>query len=156
MRLQKILVATDFGAAATEALDLARTIADGCGASLHLLHIIGEPLAPAAGREPERGAACARLEGLLLPDDRLRRQAVVSCEVGTPGREIARYAGGHGIDLIVMGTHRHGPAHRMAIGSIAETVIGNAPCAVLTVKPHAEIGNDTWVDPPPTAVGVPG
>jgi nucleotide-binding universal stress UspA family protein len=155
MRLEKILVAIDFGAASTEALDFARAIADGCGTSLHLLHVIGDPLAAASTREHERRAACARLEGLLRADDRLSRRTVVTCEFGTPGREIARYAGDHGIDLIVMGTHRHGPAHRMAIGSIAETVIGNAPCAVLAVKPHGEIANDKWVDPPATAVGVP-
>lgn len=154
MRLQKILVAIDFGAAATEALDFARTIADGSGASLDVLHVIGDPLAGASTREQARRAACARLEGLLRADDRLRRQAVVTCEFGTPGREIARYAGEHGIDLIVMGTHRHGPAHRMATGSIAETVIGNAPCAVLAVKPATETGNDNWLDPPSTSVGL--
>lgn len=155
MRLEKILVATDFGAASNDALDLARTIADGCGAALHLLHVIGDPLAAPSTLDEEQRAACARLEALLRADDRVKRRAVVSCECGTPGREIARYAGDHGIDLIVMGTHRHGSAHRMATGSIAETVIGTAPCAVLAVKPAAEIDGDKWLDPPPTATRLP-
>jgi len=39
-----------------------------------------------------------------------------------------------GADLIVMGTHgRHGIS-RALLGSVAETVVRSAPCAVLTVR----------------------
>ncbi|HVZ22665.1 MAG TPA: universal stress protein [Vicinamibacterales bacterium] len=148
MRIEKILVATDFGDASTEALDAARTIADACGASLQLLHVIDDPLAAPPTLDEERRIACARLETLLQAEDRRDRRASVACEVGTPAREIARYAGDHGVDLIVMGTHRHGSSHRMAAGSIAERVVGSAQCAVLAVKSAAEPPCDEWLDPP--------
>jgi nucleotide-binding universal stress UspA family protein len=41
------------------------------------------------------------------------------------------------IDLIVLGTHgRTGPS-KLVLGSVAEEIFRNAPCAVLTVGPHA-------------------
>jgi nucleotide-binding universal stress UspA family protein len=44
------------------------------------------------------------------------------------------YARDHDIDLIVMGTHgRSGLAH-LVMGSVAERVVREAPCPVLTIK----------------------
>ena len=43
-----------------------------------------------------------------------------------------------GADLIVMATHgRHGIS-RALLGSIAESVVRSAPCAVLTIRDHAD------------------
>jgi nucleotide-binding universal stress UspA family protein len=39
-----------------------------------------------------------------------------------------------GIDLIVMGTHGRRGLSRALLGSVAETVVRSAPCAVLTVR----------------------
>jgi len=40
-------------------------------------------------------------------------------------------------DLIVIGTHgRSGLAH-LLLGSVAEEVVGTAPCPVLTIRPDA-------------------
>jgi nucleotide-binding universal stress UspA family protein len=39
-----------------------------------------------------------------------------------------------GIDLIVMGTHARRGITRALLGSVAETVVRSAPCAVLTVR----------------------
>ena len=39
-----------------------------------------------------------------------------------------------GIDLIVMGTHGRRGLTRALLGSVAETVVRSAPCAVLTVR----------------------
>ena len=41
------------------------------------------------------------------------------------------------IDLIVMATHGRKGVRRLVLGSVAERVIREAPCAVLTVKPKA-------------------
>ena len=51
--------------------------------------------------------------------------------------EIVRYAKEQSIDLVVLGTHGHGPIAHMLMGSVAEKVVRKAPCAVLTVR-HPE------------------
>jgi len=55
---------------------------------------------------------------------------------GDPAETIERAAQELGIDLIVMATHgREGLSH-FVIGSIAEKVVREAPCPVLTVRPE--------------------
>ncbi|HLG57522.1 MAG TPA: universal stress protein [Vicinamibacterales bacterium] len=134
MTINTILVPIDFSEASARVLDLARTLADACGASLHIMHVIGYPLATTETTDSERRDACKRLDTLLNGDDREKRRATISCEIGTPAHEIVKYASKHAIDLIVMGTHWHGSTFHMVAGSIAESVLGLAPCAVLAVK----------------------
>jgi nucleotide-binding universal stress UspA family protein len=134
MTINKILVPIDFSETSARVLDFARTLADACGASMHVMHVIGYPLATTVTAEGERDDACQRLDALLNGDDRQKRGVTTSCEIGTPAHEIVRYAAEHPVDLIVMGTHWHGATFQMATGSIAESVLGLAPCAVLAVK----------------------
>jgi glycine betaine transporter len=129
-----ILVPVDFGADSDCALEYAVMLAGNWDASLHLLHVIRGPLGAPETLTATRTAACARLEALLTPAARDARHVVTSCAVGTTAEEIVRYATEHAIDLIVMGTHRHGPTVHMTTGSIAEAVVARAPCAVLAVK----------------------
>lgn len=149
--VKKILVAIDFNDSARPVLDFGRTLADACGSSLHLLHVVAPRLSgPEVGAD-ERHDVCRRLQTLLDADDRERRQATATCQVGTPAPEIARYAADHDIDLIVMGTHSHGPTFRMTTGSVAEAVIGLAPCAVLAVKGTKQECRNGVLDPVPAA-----
>jgi nucleotide-binding universal stress UspA family protein len=144
-------VPIDFSATSPRVLDFGRMLADACGASLHLLHVVGYPVAKLETEARERHDACDRLEALLDATDRDRRRATTSCQVETPAREIVRYVADNAIDLIVMGTHSHGPTFQMATGSIAEMVIGMAPCAVLAVKGAAEVPWESTFDPVDTA-----
>lgn len=132
--LKQILVPIDFGTNTAQVLDYGRTLADRCGASMHVLHVVCDPLDDVAARGARHDEAVARLHAMLDRQDRDVRQVVSACTFGTPAPEIARYAAEHGIDLIVMGTHSHGPTFQMLTGSIAEAVLGMAPCAVLAVK----------------------
>ncbi len=132
--VNRILVPLDFSATSKRILDFGRMLADACGASLHLLHVISYPLAHPEREGQERFDACQRLEALLDGVDRDHRRATRSCQVGTPALEIVRYATDNAIDLIIMGTHSHGPTFQMAVGSVAEGVIRQAPCEVLIVK----------------------
>jgi nucleotide-binding universal stress UspA family protein len=52
---------------------------------------------------------------------------------GAPAFEILRFAGEHQFDLIVMGTHGRRGFRRIVMGSVAEAVVREAKCAVLTV-----------------------
>ena len=60
--------------------------------------------------------------------------ATANSVIGTPAGSIVEYAGGHDIDLIVMGTHGRGGMSHLLMGSVAERVVRTAPCPVLTVR----------------------
>lgn len=53
---------------------------------------------------------------------------------GEPAREILRLAKDENADLIVMGTHGRTGMLRALMGSVAEQVVRNAACPVLTLK----------------------
>ncbi len=65
-------------------------------------------------------AAGARARGLLLE--------------GTAADAIVRMARAQRPDVIVMGTHGRSGLARLLLGSVAERVVGTAPCLVLTVR----------------------
>ncbi len=142
LNLRKILCPLDLDDESSfSALDYACDLAERNGATLYLLHVARTPTpdmdAPVSiGPHPhwEVEAQCA-LEKLA----RERLDAKVAFEVmvrgGIPETVILRLAAELNMDLIVMATHgRTGLAH-LLLGSVAETVIREAPCPVLTVRP---------------------
>lgn len=147
--IKRILVPVDFSDGSARVLEFGRMLADACGASLHLLHVIGYPLMNTQPLGEAHHDALRRLDSLLDRADREARQATTSCEVGTPANAIVAYAGEHAIDLIVMGTHWHGSAYQMATGSTADAVLGLAPCAVLAVKGPQTHRQEAAFDPAP-------
>ena len=148
--IKRILVPIDFSNRSAPVLELARLLADACGASLHLLHVIAYPLTDSQTLGHQRQDALRRLDSLLNHADREARQATTSCELGTPANAIVSYADENAIDLIVMGTHWHGPTPQMVTGSIAEAVLGLAPCAVLAVKGANVHVQEPALDPMPS------
>lgn len=151
LTIKRILVPTDFSAAADAALDFARTIAATFGASLHLLHVFEDPFVPGAfGVDtyapipPATHAALfddakARLAHRLPAADLARFHGTTEIVNGISALTIVEYASEHAIDLIVMGTHgRTGMAH-LLIGSVAERVVRTAECPVLTVHQGRQV-----------------
>lgn len=63
---------------------------------------------------------------LQLPEDRIQR---ISAEGGAAWH-IAKWAGEHDVDLIVMGTHGYGPLRRLLLGSVAMKVLHDVHCPV--------------------------
>jgi nucleotide-binding universal stress UspA family protein len=53
---------------------------------------------------------------------------------GTPADRIVRAARSHHAEIIVIGTHGRTGLARVFLGSVAERVVGTAPCPVLTVR----------------------
>ena len=138
-----ILVPTDFSEPSEAALDYALELAVRFDARLHLLHVIDAAAVP-AGLFDDVKAKLARRAS------RGERRAAVTTEVitGTSARTIVCYARARSMDLIVMGTHgRSGVAH-ILMGSVAEKVVRDAPCPVLTVR-HApsRLGQAELLDP---------
>jgi nucleotide-binding universal stress UspA family protein len=77
-----------------------------------------------------------RLERAVPVDERSRFGVTTEARIGDVAETILEIAREQKVDLIVMGTHgRHGLAHLM-LGSVAERVLRDAPCPVLTT--HAE------------------
>jgi nucleotide-binding universal stress UspA family protein len=140
---RSILVPTDFSKAAHAAQEYARMLADSFGATLHILHVIPDPIAMGLGvdaadlpqlLERTRRTAREQLEGALRPEDRARFHAQLAVETGVPVDRIIEYAQKHGIDLIVMGIHGRGTVERMWIGSVTQGVLRYASCPVVSVQ----------------------
>ncbi|XOF32487.1 MAG: universal stress protein [Candidatus Electrothrix sp. YB6] len=55
---------------------------------------------------------------------------------GDVGEEILAYAQGVSCDLIVMGTHGYKGLERIMFGSVADKVVKNACCPVMTINPY--------------------
>ena len=141
--IKRILVPLDFSANSTRALDYACALAKKFDAALHLVHVCEVPSmmtgsmdayaiaytdwSQRLGEEAERELDKVRLRLTGLK---------VSSEVlfGNPARALVTAAHTNDVDLIVMGTHGHGPVMHVVMGNVAERVVRTADCPVLTVR----------------------
>jgi|SRR5579872_3958570 len=149
MALKHILVATDFGEAADNALLYGRSIARTFGATLHVVHVshdvfgnaVGVGFDPATASDLQRDVdetARHEVTELVLDSDHSGPPTIqVVLTSSRPALTIVQYAETHDIDLIVVGTHGRGSFAHLVMGSVAEEVVRLAPCPVLTVR-HPE------------------
>ena len=140
----RIVVPVDFSPASAEAWRLARRVAALSDAELVLTHVVpgtprfmGAPHVRAqlgeiitsqrrwAEGELQRWAAEGTAEG---------RRVRVALRTGTPYGEIVAAATDERADLIVLGTQGRGGLEHALLGSVAERVVRQAPCPVLTVR----------------------
>lgn len=129
--LRSILVPIDGSPPSLAALEHAITLAGDYEARIDVLHVIPptEPMTQEARAEVETAMDAAVNRAKTMLGERLSHRTIV----GDPLREIVDHAM-QGTDLIVMGTHgRVGRLHSL-LGSVAEGVVRNAPCPVLTVR----------------------
>ena len=142
---KRILVPIDFSPPSDAALEYARSVAGRYGASLQLLHVAEDPYRAFYSaevfvpeieglREEILSDTEKRLKDCLRPADVTDFSATADSIIGTPAGSIVEYAGGHDIDLIVMGTHGRGGMSHLLMGSVAERVVRTAACPVLTVR----------------------
>lgn len=148
---KNILLPTDFSANAKSARDYACEFAEQFHAKLHVLNVVQD----AALMLPETGmfltlplpsvkeiaeAAESALRTVLDPAWAARNDVTLQVAVGTPFLEITRYAEEHQVDLIVMGTHGRTGLQHVLLGSVAERVLRQAICPVLTIRsPSQEV-----------------
>ena len=143
-----ILVPTDLSTHAEAALDYACELALKLGATVHLVNVIG---IPALG-VPELGVALtgSMIDSLVTDNQGALDELVAArraagapighavMKTGDARDMIVQAAEELGVDLIVMGTHGRRGVSRALLGSIAETVVRSAPCAVLTIRVATE------------------
>jgi nucleotide-binding universal stress UspA family protein len=124
MKINEILLPTDFSTAADAAALVATAMARETGARLHLAHVVPPATDPSLGSEQLTRLGRQLGSGLAV------ELALLS---GRAAREITTYARDKGIDLIVMSTHGRTGVSRTLLGSVAEAVVRLSPCLVLTV-----------------------
>jgi universal stress protein A len=143
MNARKILFPTDFSPASQEALHWATSLARDSGATMIIIHVEEPPMAYGGGEmylgveDISRDELRKSLVQVVPPDQAVRFEHKLL--VGDPATAIVEAAHQEGADLIVLGTHGRTGLTRLLMGSVAEAVVRNAGCPVLTVKQPANI-----------------
>lgn len=145
-QIKSILAPTDFSHHSGSGLRYAAGLAEKFGAALHVLHVLPEVVAP-VGPEPMilpslpaeyyEEAQAAALESLgecLKPEWGIPATVERVVRWGDPVLAIVTYARERGMDLIVLATHGRTGLSHVLLGSVAERIVREAPCAVLTVR----------------------
>ena len=150
--MNTILVTSDLSDESRIANPLAKKIAAAMGAKVHFLAVI---------EDPTQAAMLYAMDFPVLPDPDVQEQLagrvkedlvkiaakdfadvdydiVVREAHGPVHDEIINYAQEQKVDLIVMASHGRTGLARMLIGSIAERVVREAPCPILTVPAHPD------------------
>lgn len=144
--IRAILAPTDFSRHAETSVRYACELAQRLNVPLHLLHILPEIVAP-IGPDPmltptlpaeyytETEAESAQaLRRVLQPGWGTPPSVLYAVRWGDPVDGVVAYAGEQSIDLIVIATHgRTGLSHAL-LGSVAERIVREAPCPVLTIR----------------------
>jgi len=151
IQLKKILHPSDFSEPSIQALKYAQALCARFQSELHLLHVVSSipavPLGTGAGFVPPnvvtsqddfRENAGEQLGKLIDPDWAAEHSMVQATVEGSPTPGIIEYAQEHDIDLIVLGTHGRNALKQVLIGSVAERIVRQAPCPVLTVRPNGQ------------------
>ncbi len=135
----KILCPVDFDANSIAALGFACELAQERKAALEVLHVVPIPLGPEAAIPFDKleTRARTRLERLARQKVPPKLRYAVHIRTGDPASEVILVAEQLGVDLIVMATHGRRGLSRFVLGSVAETVVREAPCPVLTFKAGA-------------------
>jgi nucleotide-binding universal stress UspA family protein len=154
-----IVVGVDFSDASAAALQEAvRLTEQAQKAELHLVHVIqvSTPSPTIAGPVSHQEAYAEQIDEAgrtlrvwLDPLRQGRAWVAGHIRVGRPDREIAQVASDVGGDLVVVGTHGKRGLQRLLLGSVAESLVRNAPCAVLAHRARAA---QAWelIEPPCT------
>jgi nucleotide-binding universal stress UspA family protein len=135
-----ILFATDFSENSCLAFQAACDLARDADALVIALHVEPRPVSsiggtqavPPLSEEFDRLIADARLRSFRSSD--LGNRLEYELAYGDPAEEITKSACKRNADIIVVGSHGRRGVKRMLLGSVAEKVLHNAPCSVLTIK----------------------
>jgi nucleotide-binding universal stress UspA family protein len=147
--LKNILFATDFSTAADAAAPIAIQIAQRYGAKIIGLHV--NPFDSYTAAAPDAWAAMAEATEREKKEDaqRLNEQLKdIEHEVvigeGNIWEVISSQIKEKGIDLIVLGTRGRTGFGKTVLGSVAEEILRQAPCPVLTVGPHINLWSEEY------------
>lgn len=147
---KRILVGVDGSATSLRGLAESVRLAKATGASLRVVHVVGElvadvALAPSVYYQPlieslrEAGSRVLdQAEGVLRHSNVPFETKLVASIGGRVADALVRDATESSADLIVVGTHGRRGIKRIAMGSDAELVLRSAPVPVLIVRDQPE------------------
>jgi len=144
--IRAILAPTDFSHHAERAVRFACELAGKFEADLHLLHVLPDTIAP-VGPDPSlvtalpaeyyQGAeqdAIDALSKVVAASWNSPKPVKTAVLWGDAVDGITSYAKEHGIDMIVVATHGRTGLSHVLLGSVAERIVREAPCPVLTIR----------------------
>ncbi len=141
VRLNRVLLATNFRPSSSAATQLATQLAGQTGAELHAVYVIGDYFEQISVMFPEGGlTALSRMRKYV--QERMAQlgrgdgaRAITHITQGRPYEEIVRLAAEKDADLIVIGKNVHASLFggTAVLGSEIERTVRNAPCPVLCV-----------------------
>ena len=151
-QFSNILCPVDFDQNSLAAVRVAAELAREYKATVYLLHVVHLHLAPETARSSGEAETAAKTKLELIGHQKLKVGTPYEILVmpGDPAVEVLQMAVKLGIDLIVMATHGRKGLRRLVLGSVAERVVREAPCPVLTVKPKAARTGASRTRPRPT------
>ena len=147
IEFKRILCPVDFSDSSIRALAHAEALARWYEAQLTVLHVVPtfEPIqvqaelgVPVQIVNPMPREEVVRQMRPFLERAGVSSEAQLIAEAGDPRTTIVDQALTTRADLIVIGTHGRRGFSRLLLGSVAETVLHEAPCPVMTVSPHTE------------------
>ena len=162
--MKRILVPIDFSDATPPVIDLARQLAKGLDAEIHLVHVkeltaaaapgaLGYGLAGMPELAPMSGMPVPVFDPMAqpIPEDEDQKSQLAQWQreidqdginvslhepTGTVAEEILNQADVLHVDWIVMGTHGHGAMYNLLVGSATKGVLKHSRRPVLLVPAH--------------------
>jgi len=145
IEIKTILAPTDFSDHSEMAVRYACQIAERLGSELRLLHVLSEiipagpdpllmPVMPTEYYTESEDKARETLDHLLDPTWGRPASVVTAVQWGSPVETIVSYALDNRVDLIVIATHGRTGFSHVLLGSVAERIVREAPCPVLTIR----------------------
>jgi nucleotide-binding universal stress UspA family protein len=147
--VRSLLCPIDFSEASCHALEHAKAVATWYGAKVIGHHVYNPVYVPVpglslAGYQDNTALEATvladlreQLEGWLKPAQAAGLQTVAIVDVGRPSHTILARADELKPDLLVIGTHGASGFEHLVLGSVAENVLRQAVCPVMTVPPRA-------------------
>jgi nucleotide-binding universal stress UspA family protein len=147
--LKNILFATDFSAASDAAAPIAIQIAQRYGAKIWGVHVnaldhymAAAPEAWAAMAESAERETKEHTQRLNDQLSRVEHEAVIG--EGAIWEVMSKLIEQKEIDLVVLGTRGRTGFGKTLLGSVAEQILRQSPCPVLTVGPHVNLWSDEY------------
>ncbi|MGA2371357.1 MAG: universal stress protein [Candidatus Korobacteraceae bacterium] len=142
LRLNSVLIATDFSEASEKALRHGLAIARHYGARLYLVHVVSSLGFTLVGPDAINEAVEAVRRDAHQMQDRLAQSGALAgvrhkviVLAGDVCEELEKVIRQEQVDLVVIGTHARRGLGKLLLGSVAEAIFRRTECLVLTVGP---------------------